>query len=117
MLNPELISMKGINYDAAKRAEFYLSKIISAGSYTHSLGIPLVRTSIANFLTKDDEIPQPDINHIYTTEGASQGVHLLLNSLITCEDDSIMIPIPQYPLYSAAITLYGGHASPYYLNE
>jgi alanine transaminase len=28
-----------------------------------------------------------------------------------------MIPIPQYPLYSAAISLYGGHACPYYLNE
>lgn len=28
-----------------------------------------------------------------------------------------MIPIPQYPLYSAAIALYGGHAAPYYLSE
>ncbi len=28
-----------------------------------------------------------------------------------------MIPIPQYPLYSAAITLYGGAIIPYYLNE
>lgn len=28
-----------------------------------------------------------------------------------------MIPIPQYPLYSAAIALYGGCPAPYYLNE
>ncbi len=28
-----------------------------------------------------------------------------------------MIPIPQYPLYSASISLNGGHACPYYLNE
>ena len=28
-----------------------------------------------------------------------------------------MIPIPQYPLYSAAIALYDGHEVPYYLNE
>ena len=28
-----------------------------------------------------------------------------------------MIPIPQYPLYSAAISLYGGSQSSYYLNE
>lgn len=59
----------------------------------------------------------PDINHIFMTEGASQGVHLLLNSLITSSNDSIMIPIPQYPLYSAAIALNGGHAAPYYLSE
>lgn len=51
------------------------------------------------------------------TEGASQGVHLLLASLITSPNDSIMIPIPQYPLYSAAIALNGGHAAPYYLSE
>jgi aspartate/methionine/tyrosine aminotransferase len=42
---------------------------------------------------------------------------MIMNTLITCEDDSIMIPIPQYPLYSAAIALYGGHLCPYYLNE
>jgi alanine transaminase len=42
---------------------------------------------------------------------------MLLNTMITSEKDSIMIPIPQYPLYSAAISLYGGHACPYYLNE
>jgi len=28
-----------------------------------------------------------------------------------------MIPIPQYPLYTAAISLYGGSPAPYYMNE
>lgn len=28
-----------------------------------------------------------------------------------------MIPIPQYPLYTASITLYGGQAVPYFLEE
>ena len=28
-----------------------------------------------------------------------------------------MIPIPQYPLYSAAISLYGGSPAPYYMDE
>ena len=28
-----------------------------------------------------------------------------------------MIPIPQYPLYTASITLYGGAAVPYFLEE
>jgi alanine transaminase len=28
-----------------------------------------------------------------------------------------MIPIPQYPLYTASISLNGGVPSPYYLNE
>ena len=28
-----------------------------------------------------------------------------------------MIPIPQYPLYTASIALFGGQAVPYYLDE
>ena len=40
-----------------------------------------------------------------------------MNTMITSKDDAIMIPIPQYPLYSAAIALYSGHAAPYYMNE
>ena len=59
----------------------------------------------------------PSIDDIFLTEGASQGVHLILETLITSPNDSIMIPIPQYPLYSASISLNGGHMCPYYLNE
>ena len=51
------------------------------------------------------------------TEGASQGVHLLTSMLITSKEDGMMIPIPQYPLYSASIALNGGRAVPYYLEE
>lgn len=32
-------------------------------------------------------------------------------------NDAVMIPIPQYPLYSAALSLYGGSLAPYYLDE
>eukprot|EP00178_Gracilaria_changii_P010321 TRINITY_DN30004_c0_g1_i1.p1 TRINITY_DN30004_c0_g1~~TRINITY_DN30004_c0_g1_i1.p1 ORF type:complete len:116 (-),score=9.21 TRINITY_DN30004_c0_g1_i1:683-1030(-) len=51
------------------------------------------------------------------TEGASQGVHMLLNTMITGPNDAVLIPVPQYPLYSAALTLYGGTAAPYYMDE
>ena len=37
--------------------------------------------------------------------------------MITSPNDSVMIPIPQYPLYSATISLNGGHMCPYYLSE
>ena len=33
------------------------------------------------------------------------------------KNDAIMIPIPQYPLYTASIALNGGSTAPYYLNE
>ena len=37
--------------------------------------------------------------------------------MITSDKDAIMIPIPQYPLYTASISLSGGVPSPFYLNE
>lgn len=41
----------------------------------------------------------------------------VLQTIISGPNVGIMIPIPQYPLYSAAIELYGGREVPYYLSE
>jgi alanine transaminase len=64
-----------------------------------------------------DKVPEPKLDEIFLTEGASQGVHLLFSTLIMDKNDAIMIPIPQYPLYTASISLNGGSTAPYYLNE
>ena len=32
--------------------------------------------------------------------------------MIRSEDDGILVPIPQYPLYSASIQLYGEYSRP-----
>lgn len=81
------------------------------------MGIPSVRESVANYIAKSDSVPKPTIENIFLTDGASQGVHILFSSLILSHNDAIMIPIPQYPLYTAALTLYGGTPAPYYLDE
>lgn len=41
----------------------------------------------------------------------------MMQLLIRSENDGILCPIPQYPLYSASITLHGGTLVPYYLDE
>ncbi|XP_065628699.1 alanine aminotransferase 1, mitochondrial isoform X3 [Quercus suber] len=58
-----------------------------------------------------------DPNDIFLTNGASPAVHMMMQLLIRSENDGILCPIPQYPLYSASIDLHGGTPSPYYLNE
>jgi alanine transaminase len=40
-----------------------------------------------------------------------------MSTLIRDENDAFLVPIPQYPLYSATLTLYGGTLLPYYLEE
>ena len=44
-------------------------------------------------------------------------MHAILTTMITDERDAFLVPIPQYPLYSAALTLNGGTMLPYYLDE
>lgn len=41
----------------------------------------------------------------------------MLQTLLTGKQDGVMIPVPQYPLYSASIALNNGTAVPYYLDE
>ncbi|KAL8519141.1 hypothetical protein ACS0TY_010180 [Phlomoides rotata] len=41
----------------------------------------------------------------------------ILNTIIRGEGDGILVPVPQYPLYSATITLLGGSLVPYFLEE
>lgn len=45
---------------------------------------------------------------IYLTDGASAGVRNVLQTMIRNDADAILVPMPQYPLYSASIALYGG---------
>lgn len=48
---------------------------------------------------------------IFLTDGASPAVRLGLNAIIRDPNDGILVPIPQYPLYSASIQLYGERQS------
>ncbi|HYK87507.1 MAG TPA: aminotransferase class I/II-fold pyridoxal phosphate-dependent enzyme [Acidobacteriota bacterium] len=86
------------------------------GAYTESKGMRFVRRAVADFIEERDGITA-DPEAIYLTDGASKGVQTILRILISGERDGVMIPIPQYPLYSATITLLGGRQVPYYLNE
>ncbi len=86
------------------------------GVYTESKGFRFVRDAVAAFIEARDGI-QSDPEAIYLTDGASKAAQAVLNLLISGPTDGVLIPIPQYPLYSATITLYGGAQIPYLLDE
>ncbi len=103
--------------DVARKARHILEKHPSGtGAYTQSPGITFVRQAVADFITRRDGIPA-DKDHILLTDGASKGVEAAIVALLRDRNDGIMIPIPQYPLYSAEIALRGGRAVGYYLDE
>jgi aspartate/methionine/tyrosine aminotransferase len=86
------------------------------GAYSESKGVRFVREAVAEFIRKRDGI-EADPEAIYLTDGASKGVQAALRILIGAPSDGIMIPIPQYPLYSATITLYEGKQVNFYMDE
>lgn len=103
--------------DAIQRATKYIEEISGGiGAYSHSKGVDIVRQEVAAFLEKRDGFPA-DPEALYLTDGASPGIQRTLSMLIKDKRCGVMIPIPQYPLYSAAITLTGGTQVPYFLNE
>ena len=86
------------------------------GAYSESRGVRFIREAVAEFILERDHIGV-DPDAIFLTDGASKGVQTALRMLISGPGDGIMIPIPQYPLYSATITLCEGRMVPYYLDE
>ncbi|GAA6061947.1 hypothetical protein JCM10212_001989 [Sporobolomyces blumeae] len=102
--------------DALDRARTLLSEIGSTGAYSHSMGVPAIRKRVAQFIEERDGHPS-DASKIYLTAGASVGVSNLLQALISSPLDGVLIPIPQYPLYTAALALNAARPVPYYLKE
>ncbi|KAJ9568528.1 hypothetical protein OSB04_004494 [Centaurea solstitialis] len=104
--------------DSIKRASSILDQIPgrATGAYSHSQGIKGLRDTIAAGIEARDGFPA-DPNDIFLTDGASPGVHMMMQLLIRSENDGILCPIPQYPLYSASIALHGGTLVRYYLDE
>ena len=86
------------------------------GAYSESRGVRFIREAVAEFILERDHIGV-DPDAIFLTDGASKGVQTILRLLLASPQDGILVPIPQYPLYSATITLYEGRMVPYYLDE
>lgn len=92
------------------------------GAYTDSKGPQFIREAIAQFIDERDGVAEsngrhsnPD--HIFITNGASEGAKFIIEMLISNPKDGIMIPVPQYPLYSATIRRCGGTQVGYYPDE
>ena len=118
---PELLDepsvAKLIPADIIQRAKRILADYPSGtGAYTQSTGIPFIRQAVAEYIKQRDGIATHR-DCIILTDGASKGVQAVLLALLKESNDGYMIPVPQYPLYSASIRLYGGNQIDYFLDE
>ncbi|XP_052741770.1 alanine aminotransferase 1 [Bicyclus anynana] len=91
----------------------------SVGAYSPSAGLTLVRRRVAQFLAARDGVPaSPD--DVYLGAGASDLIKALLGLFVQHVDGkppAVMIPIPQYPLFSGTLSELGLRQANYYLDE
>merc|ERR1712209_255356 len=122
---PELLNSAEFPEDAKDRARAILGgcKGGSAGSYSDSPGVEIIRRHVAEYIEKRDGGVPADWQNIILCAGASEGIRAVMKLLTNPNGGDgekrpgVMIPIPQYPLYSASLAEYNMHQIGYYLNE
>lgn len=111
-----LKSSFGYQQDVIDRARLLLQGVQSVGAYSHSQGAPVVRDSVARFIEERDGFPA-NPQDIFCSGGASSGVNTLLNVICDGPEAGVLVPIPQYPLYTATLSLLNARCVPYNLEE
>lgn len=116
-LNPHLLETDDFSDDVKRRAGFYLDNMKSIGAYTRSSGDQMIRQNIADFIGKRDGV-KTDFKNILLYNGASEAIANFMELINQSgQRTGFMIPIPQYPLYSAQVQLHSADFVGYYLDE
>lgn len=118
-VDPSLIEKGAYPSDVLTRARTILNDVGggSLGSYTDSRGITIIRKQVEEFISKRDGI-KANMDDIYLINGATDGIRSTIMLCLTeGQKAGVMIPIPQYPLYTATLTELNAHPIKYYLDE
>lgn len=92
-----------------------LSNIRTSQGYSDSKGIFSARKAIMQY-SQLKHIPGVTMSDIYTGNGVSELINLCMQALLN-NGDEILIPSPDYPLWTATATLSGGKPVHYICDE
>ncbi|MGI5349229.1 pyridoxal phosphate-dependent aminotransferase [Streptomyces sp. CA-250714] len=86
-----------------------------AHGYTESRGILPARRAVAQHYQQRG-FPEADVDDIYLGNGVSELVSMAVQALVE-DGDEILIPAPDFPLWTAVTTMAGGKAVHYVCDE
>ena len=89
--------------------------IVNSQGYSDSRGIFAARKAIMQY-AQLKHIPNVEMKDVFTGNGASELIQLSLNALLN-PGDEVLIPSPDYPLWTACTNLAGGKAVHYICDE
>ena len=87
----------------------------NAAGYTDSKGLFAPRKAIMHY-TQEKKITGVTIDDIYLGNGASELIVMGMNALLNTGDE-VLVPAPDYPLWTAAVSLSGGKPIHYVCDE
>ena len=92
-----------------------MSNIRNSQGYSDSRGIFSARKAIMQYYQQKN-IPNVGMQDIYTGNGVSELISISMQALLN-DGDEILIPAPDYPLWTASATLAGGKVVHYICDE
>jgi len=114
---PTVLDSNVLPPDVVVRARSLGSSIVGGtGAYTHSQGLISVRKEVARFCEQRDGHPC-DPETLFLTNGASNAIAYLMTTMLGKPNHAVMIPKPQYPIYTALLSQLGAQPVFYELDE
>jgi alanine-synthesizing transaminase len=86
-----------------------------AAGYTDSKGLFAPRKSVVHY-SQEKHIAGVTVDDVYLGNGASELITMSLNALLD-NGDEILVPAPDYPLWTASVSLSGGRPVHYLSDE
>jgi alanine-synthesizing transaminase len=86
-----------------------------AAGYTDSKGLFAPRKSVVHY-SQEKNIAGVTVDDVYLGNGASELITMSLNALLD-NGDEILVPAPDYPLWTASVSLSGGRPVHYLCDE
>ena len=92
-----------------------IRNLANAAGYTDSKGLFAPRKSIVHY-TQQKHIAGVTVDDVYLGNGVSELIAMSLQALLD-NGDEVLVPAPDYPLWTASVTLSGGTAVHYMCDE
>lgn len=109
-------NLAAFGFDAPEEIQQDMIRNLPASAgYSDSKGIFAARKAVMHY-TQEQGVAGVTLEDIYLGNGASELITLSTNALLN-EGDEVLLPAPDYPLWTAAVSLSGGTPKHYLCDE
>jgi len=93
-----------------------IASVPNAHGYSDSRGILSARRAVVSRYEQEPDFPHLDPDHVFLGNGVSELITMTMQALLD-EGDEVLIPAPDYPLWTAMTSLGGGTPVHYLCDE